>query len=591
MASHAGLILVLKNKDGYVDQEGNIVKDKDQARPVTFYEAGFSDASKVLERLGLDNGSIDKESLTYETLIPSYDSRLGDIEEYLREMGYGYHNACQRAASYFEMLDLYNYDKFKKYIKELEKQTREYCCTHTEPTEEIIVDGQKISLHLAANPYSYSREGYKKEKFYSINDTFYKYSIRLKNPHVEKYFTLPKEEQDYYNNWQNIGLMESIKKVIAEYNSTSSYPASVKSLSIENNELKLFADYISTDLTDLLNSCVQEHYSKREMHITRMFGSYIILQRIDGVLKSTKATEVPIKYCPLMIKLLKEVGGEKSDELIRAISEGDKETSSKLMLKLIDEVVIAGGYFDTSRPLNSCEANVLFGASETISSAFTSNMLDAAVIVSNNLGTIITTNNSNTQGAVKRMTGLFYTSPSSEIVQTAKDERIIPVFPYTAEIDQIAGIKEAISRGYKRIAVTFAAGDNRLLSYVKELEREGITIYKFGLCSTGIDELTARTMLENADIIWSCASKYVKELIEPNAIAQVGIKIPVHIMTKKGWELVKNHLSLMNSSNDFTDLSLSMGETKPVILNTDSGIKKLTKKDIHHCADCPTPCI
>ena len=67
------------------------------------------------------------------------------------------------------------------------------------------------------------------------------------------------------------------------------------------------------------------------------------------------------------------------------------------MCELIDEVVIKGGYFDTSRPLNSCEVNVLFGASETMSSAFEAGLIDAAVIVSNNLGTIITTDQSNTQ--------------------------------------------------------------------------------------------------------------------------------------------------------------------------------------------------
>ena len=34
---------------------------------------------------------------------------------------------------------------------------------------------------------------------------------------------------------------------------------------------------------------------------------------------------------------------------------------------------------------------------------------------------------------------------------------IIPVFPYTAEIDQTAGVKLAIEKGFKRIAVTVAA--------------------------------------------------------------------------------------------------------------------------------------
>ena len=43
-------------------------------------------------------------------------------------------------------------------------------------------------------------------------------------------------------------------------------------------------------------------------------------------------------------------------------------------------------------------------------------------------------------------------------------------------------------------------------------------IYKFGLCSTGINEHTAQIMQEYADVVWSCASKNVLEYIEPNAI-------------------------------------------------------------------------
>lgn len=328
------------------------------------------------------------------------------------------------------------------------------------------------------------------------------------------------------------------------------------------------------------------------LHITRMFGSYILLKKINGNLKAIKATPIPIKYCPLMIKLLHEVGGHLADNLIKSLDTKDEELQTKMMCDLINEVVIKGGYFDTNRPLNSCEANVLFGASETMSSAFKNGIIDAAVIVSNNLGTIITTNEFNTQGAVKRMTGLFYTSPNETIMHTALEEGIIPVFPYTACIDQLEGVKKAIRLGYKKIAVSVAAYDNYLHEELSKLEKENnVTIYKFGLCSTGIDKNTAEKMMSHADVIWSCASKYVKELIEPNAIAQVGVKIPVHIMTKQGWKIIRNHLSLMNNKINLEDLNLEKGENKPVLLNSKEEIKVLTKKQLKKCSDCPHPCI
>lgn len=337
---------------------------------------------------------------------------------------------------------------------------------------------------------------------------------------------------------------------------------------------------------------IRNYYDNSAVHITRMFGSYILLKNINGELKAIKATPIPIKYCPLMIKLLKEVGGSLAEKLIASLETTNEEEQTKMMCELINEVVIKGGYFDTNRPLNSCEANVTFGASETMSSAFTSGLIDAAVIVSNNLGTIITTNAPGTQGAVKRMTGLFYTSPNENIVKTAEYEGIIPVFPYSAEIDQLEGVKEAIRRGYKNIAVSVAAEDNKLHEYLHALEEEyGVTIYKFGLCSTGITEDTAKIMEEYADVVWSCASKQVREHIDPSSIFQVGVKIPVYVMTKKGYEIIKNHLEMMNENNSLEDIELVTGEEMPVAINNSEGLKLIKRRQLHNCSDCPHPCI
>jgi len=337
-------------------------------------------------------------------------------------------------------------------------------------------------------------------------------------------------------------------------------------------------------------------YEENEVHITRMFGSFIYLKRENGILRAVKATPLPIRYCPLMKQLLLEVGGDTAGKFLSAIEEGDVASQTELMRGLIDEVVIGGGYFDTARPLNSCEANVLFGASETMSTAFRSGLIDAAVIVSNNLGTIITTDDSNTQGAVKRMTGLFLTSPSAHLRDTAYKSGIIPVFPHTACIDQLEGVRLALSLGYKKIAVSIAWMDNIQMNGISELERDGVTIYKFGLCSTGINENAAEAMEKHADLVWSCASKVVRERIEPNAIAQVGVKIPVHIMTEKGWLLVKNHLELTEKDRTGKSVSYSgvicrKGKKKPVVLNDENSFRIIASENLRDCLDCPHPCV
>jgi len=391
-------------------------------------------------------------------------------------------------------------------------------------------------------------------------------------------------------------LTEQVEKILKNHNMVKNYDSHEVSLS-DRGYLQVVL--LNKKLDESVLMCAQDilqtirrFFDDKGLHITRMFGSYILLKKIDDELKAVKATPIPIKYCPLMIKLLREVGGDLADNLIQSLHTQDEKMQTEMMCQLINQIVINGGYFDTNRPLNSCEANVVFGASETMSSAFKTQMIDAAVIVSNNLGTIITTNDLNTQGAVKRMTGLFHTSPNETIVNTALNEGIIPIFPYTATIDQLEGVEKAISLGYKKIAVSVAAYDNWLHEKLFALEKQyNVTIYKFGLCSTGIDKETAEKMQKYADVIWSCASKYVKEFVEPNAIAQVGIKIPVHIMTQQGWEIVKNHLSLISNKNNLEDVLLQNGEEKPVILNSNGEIKLTRKKNIYSCADCPHPCI
>lgn len=434
---------------------------------------------------------------------------------------------------------------------------------------------------------------YKIEKVYHEDSEIYKYTFNLKNPHIEKYFNFDQNTINYYNKWQNEEIEQYLIEKINNYKTFIDFYNKISVLKINKKEeiIEIYFNGYDNEFIDFLNNSIRDYYNEKEMHITRMFGSYILLQRKNGILNAVHATPIPIKYCPLMIKLLKEVAGNYVEELLTTLKTNNLELQEKCMCKLINETVIKSGYFDTNRPLNSCEANVLFGASETMSSAFKNNLIDAAVIVSNNLGTIITTNELNTQGAVKRMTGLFYTTSSKELINIAEEAGIIPIFPYSGNIDQLVGVKEAIRRGYKKIAVSVAANDNYLHEELKKLETKEIKIYKFGLCSTGIDKKTAEIMKENADVVWTCASKYVTEVIEPNALAQVGIKIPVHIMTKQGWEIIKNHLLQMEKEIDVEKVKLEKGMEKSIFVNSKNGIKVLQKKYVNKCNDCPYPCV
>lgn len=412
--------------------------------------------------------------------------------------------------------------------------------------------------------------------------------IRKRNINFEKYFSDFKDN-DPLNFAALDGIIAKSMQNSAQINITDK---------LINNEIVLTLDCTNDEIINQFVSAfldaLADFYEEHEVHVTRMFGSFIYLKRINGDLKAVHATPIPIKYCPLTRQMLLEVGGDTAKNILSSMEDDITSSQPEMMCRLVDDVVIKGGYFDTSRPLNSCEANVLFGASETMSSAFRNGLIDAAVIVSNNLGTIITTDFANTQGAVKRMTGLFATSPSKQILKTAYDANIIPLYPHTACIDQPEGVKTAVSLGCKNIAVSVAWEDNVLLEKISALEKDGITIYKFGVCSTGIDDKTAEIMAKNADLVWSCASKAVLNHITPNSIAQVGVKIPVYIMSEKGWALAKNHLKIVAEDRGediqtLENLTLKKGPEKPVILNDANKFKVIPAKNLNPCSDCPHP--
>lgn len=572
MASHAGLIYTLKTEKGYVAGDNQYTQDKNKALLISFEQFGWCSNKTVLKMLGYPD-----ETAELETIVPSFESRLGWIENKLKLLGYK--DYSDMAMDFYARYNCNNSDEYLEYIKYLDKQIKKIY--NSMPVlDTLIIDNKEMELKRLQFSKPINDLEYHTEKLCDQTRIITKSTFKLKNLPLNKYFNLNTGgKKQYQYNYD-----ELIKQIKQNLN--------IIDLRLQDNELMVYSNVLPNILNKYILSILRDFYEENQFHITRMFGSYILLKGNKEELKAIKATPIPIKYCPLMTKLLKEVGGDIAEKILMTLQTEGEKLQTEAMCDLINEVVIKSKYFDTNRPLNSCEANVLFGASETIASAFDNNLVDAAVIVSNNLGTIITTNSNNTQGAVKRMTGLFYTSPSEKLVETAMNENIIPVFPYTAEIDQIAGIKKAIELGYKKIAVSVAAKDNYLLKQIKQIEKENnVLIYKFGLCSTGIDEKTAIIMKDNADVIWSCASKQIKNYVEPHAIAQVGIKIPVHIMTSQGWQIVKNHLVKMNPELGNQSIDLVEGENKPVLLNNDNSIKVLKKKNVYNCQDCPRPCI
>ncbi len=71
--------------------------------------------------------------------------------------------------------------------------------------------------------------------------------------------------------------------------------------------------------------------------------------------------------------------------------------------------------------------------------------------------------------------------------------------------------------------------------------------------------------------------------------------IPVYILTKKGWRLVKNHLNKLAKQRDeiinFDSVELVKGQQRTVIYNETDHFTVARKNSLQPCTDCPYPCI
>jgi len=277
--------------------------------------------------------------------------------------------------------------------------------------------------------------------------------------------------------------------------------------------LRIEADYESLkDLVNLVNSI--EYPDK---HVTKRAGCKVTIS--NG---KVEVGEPRILYCPLA----KETYGRKACP---------ECTEVKPFLKMEFENKIVEGMFTEGRKICENKARYTYGASEMLMDALKEKVIDAAIVVCEGVGTIVVENPEIVQGIGEKMTGVFYTSPHKKLIKRLEENSFV-VFPETARIDQIKGIDAARRLGYKKIAVTTADKDSNKLKKIKEINAEIIAL---ALCTTGIDEKTVRMIKEYADLVWACGSKHVRELVGPESWVQLGTRLPVFVLTERGFDLAK----------------------------------------------------
>ncbi|MDM7933876.1 MAG: DUF2099 family protein [Methanothrix sp.] len=234
-------------------------------------------------------------------------------------------------------------------------------------------------------------------------------------------------------------------------------------------------------------------------------------------------TDPQISFCPLRRDLY-------------GIAAETRETVKMVLEGHIGDL----GMYGPARVLDMDEEPVSFGASEILMDGMAEGLVDASVVVCEGAGTIVALRPGVLQAVGAHMTGLVRTEPIRE-VQDGLEQRGCLLLDRQARIDQIEGFRAAAGAGFERIAVTVAGSRPSEAACLRRMgEALGRRPMILAVHTTGIGRDEARELADSCDIVWSCASKAVREVVGLKARLQIGVSIPVFALTPEGRRLVLN---------------------------------------------------
>jgi putative methanogenesis marker protein 8 len=264
-----------------------------------------------------------------------------------------------------------------------------------------------------------------------------------------------------------------------------------------------------------------------DLHILRFYSSLVV---VSGG-KVAEVFNPSLKYCPLANALYKN---------FRMSDTTDLQAFKKAVREAVEQKISRLGFFTEDRQIYQSEISIPYGASEIMMYALRSRRIDAAVTVCDGAGTVISSSPEIVQGIGARMHALFFTSPFPALVKRLESNGCTVIAG--GRIDQVEGIRRAIRTGYRNIAVTVNGYAGEDLSKVRELEKmHNVSLTILVVCTTGIQEKRIAEINEHADLVWSCGSGDVRNILGGNAILQMSLIIPVFALTRKGINLVSGY--------------------------------------------------
>jgi putative methanogenesis marker protein 8 len=289
---------------------------------------------------------------------------------------------------------------------------------------------------------------------------------------------------------------------------------------------------------------------ERDLHVLKYFSSVITVSEGQVI----NVTDPSLRSCPLARHFypeLKDADPENMESLKDAIR------------GIIESKIMNYGFFTNDRSFHFPKCVVPYGASEMLAASLKNRFIEAAVVVCDGAGTVITQFPETVQGIGARMNTLIFTSPVKGILGKLDDAGCHVVFRDNAWIDQVKGVEKAISLGYEKIGVTIAGSVAEQLERIRDLEKKAeVAVTLLAVCTTGISSEKIEMIRQNADLVWSCASGEVRGKIGSVAKLQLSKQIPVFALTERGVAFAASYL------ND-PSLARNLDATKQYLLSSE----------------------
>jgi len=205
----------------------------------------------------------------------------------------------------------------------------------------------------------------------------------------------------------------------------------------------------------------------------------------------------------------------------------------------IEHRIKAFGMCTPGRDVMDTREFVGFGASELLSFGLQKGLLDAVVLVCDGAGTVVATKPAMVQGIGGRMSGLVSTTPYTVVMDRIEKNGGFVLDRDRASIDQLAGVALALTRGFRKIAVTVARPQT-----AEVIRRVHPKTLIFGVHVTGLSKPEAEMLVAASDLVTSCASRTIRDAVNKNALVQAGTAIPIFALTMAGKNLIMEKVRL-----------------------------------------------